>query len=91
MCDSKELRKREVGQALLPGVLAPPEPSPVERPRSARRARLSPKQKLFVEAYLQTLNGTEAARRAGYSDPNGNYAKRLLKMQKSGLKNILQK
>lgn len=72
MCDSKELRKREVGQALLPGVLAPPAPSPVERPRTARRARLSPKQKLFVEAYLQTMNATEAARRAGYYAPNNN-------------------
>ena len=70
MCDSKELRMREARQALLPGVLAPPAPS---QERAARRTRLSPKQKLFVEAYLQTLSGTEAARRAGYSDPNGNY------------------
>jgi phage terminase small subunit len=67
MCDSKELRMREARQALLPGVLAPPAPS---QERAARRTRLSPKQKLFVEAYLQTLNATEAARRSGYSDAN---------------------
>ena len=72
MCDSKELRKREVGQALLPGVLAPPAPSLEARPRTARRARLSPKQKLFVEAYLQTLNAAEAARRAGYVEAETN-------------------
>jgi phage terminase small subunit len=72
MCDSKELRKREVGQVLLPGVLAPPAPSPEARPRSTRRARLSPKQKLFVEAYLQTLNASEAARRAGYVEAETN-------------------
>ena len=70
MSDFKELRTWEARQALLPGVLAPPAPAPEARPRSARRTRLSTKQKLFVEAYLQTLNATEAARRAGYSDAN---------------------
>ena len=80
MNDINEVRRREVGQALLPGVTKQ-EPAPEERARAAqaasvraRRSRLSPKQKLFVEAYLQTLNATEAARRAGYSEPNSNYA-----------------
>ncbi len=80
MNDINEVRRREVGQALLPGVTTQ-EPTPKERVRAAqaasvraRRSRLSPKQKLFVEAYLQTLNATEAARRAGYSEPNSNYA-----------------
>ncbi len=80
MNDINEVRRREVGQALLPGVTTQ-EPTPKERARAAqaasvraRRSRLSPKQKLFVEAYLQTLNATEAARRAGYSEPNSNYA-----------------
>ena len=70
MSDFKELRTREARQALLPGVLAPPASAPEARPRAARRTRLSTKQKLFVEAYLQTLNATEAARRSGYSDAN---------------------
>ncbi len=80
MNDINKVRRREVGQALLPGVTTQ-EPTPKERARAAqaasvraRRSRLSPKQKLFVEAYLQTLNATEAARRAGYSEPNSNYA-----------------
>ena len=80
MNDINEVRRREVGQALLPGVTTQ-EHTPEERARAARaasvrarRSRLSPKQKLFVEAYLQTLNATEAARRAGYSEPNSNYA-----------------
>lgn len=29
---------------------------------------LSPKQQIFIEAYLETWNATEAARRAGYAD-----------------------
>jgi phage terminase small subunit len=31
---------------------------------------LTGKQRVFVEAYLDCLNATEAARRAGYSEPN---------------------
>lgn len=33
------------------------------------RTALTPKQRLFVDAYLVTLNATEAARRAGYRSP----------------------
>ena len=33
-------------------------------------ARLTEKQKRFVEEYLVDLNATDAARRAGYKDPN---------------------
>lgn len=75
MNDHKILKAE--GQAMLPGVPPPPEPDfaarmrpAIEASASARRSRLSPKQKIFVESYLQTMNATEAARRAGYSDPN---------------------
>lgn len=33
-------------------------------------ARLTPKQKRFVDEYLVDLNATAAAKRAGYKDPN---------------------
>lgn len=36
------------------------------------KVKLSVKQRLFVEAYLVTLNATEAARRAGYRAKNDN-------------------
>lgn len=35
-------------------------------------AKLNPKQRLFALAYLETLNASEAARRAGYSKKNAN-------------------
>ena len=37
---------------------------------------MSPKQKQFVHEYFVDLNATEAAARAGYSDPN--YGRQLL-------------
>ena len=39
---------------------------------------LTPKQKAFADAYIETGNQTEAARRAGYSDPNSQAARLLV-------------
>lgn len=43
---------------------------------SKKKRRLTGKQKAFIEAYLETLNATEAARRAGYKG-NGNTLKSI--------------
>ena len=36
-----------------------------------KQTKLNPKQKLFVEVYLQSYNASEAARQAGYSESIG--------------------
>lgn len=90
MCDSKELKISCQRQALLPGVPEPPLPpsrSPEFRRSSAlkasaasaaaRRERLSRKQRVFAEAYLQSMNGLTAARKAGYSHPESNWPRIL--------------
>ena len=84
MSDFEILNGRALEQARLPGLPAPPERDPAERTRAAteasaavRRKRLSPRQKLFVESYLQSLNASDAARRAGYADAEVN-SKRVL-------------
>lgn len=41
--------------------------------------KLSPKQKAFVDYYLETGNATEAARRAGYKQPNVQGSQNLAK------------
>ena len=50
-------------------------------------ADLTDKQQAFVEHYLACWNATEAARRAGYSDPNRN-AHRL--MVNNGIQAVIQ-
>ena len=41
--------------------------------------RLTNKQKVFVEEYLQCWNATEAARRAGYKHPNSRGPENVVK------------
>lgn len=43
-----------------------------------KQTKLNPKQKLFVEVYLQSYNASEAARQAGYSESMAN---KLMKNQ----------
>lgn len=40
--------------------------------------KLTEKQKAFADAYIETGNQTEAARRAGYKDPNANAARLMV-------------
>ena len=77
MSDIELLKRGGMEQARLPGVPEAPAPNPTERPRAERYIRLNPRQRLFVEAYLQSLNASDAARRAGYADPEVN-SKRIL-------------
>ena len=84
MSDFEILKGKSLEQARLPGLPAPPGRDPAERTRAAteasvaaRRRRLSPRQRLFVESYLQSLNASDAARRAGYADAEVN-SKRIL-------------
>ena len=77
MSDIEVLKRGGMEQARLPGVPEAPAPTPAERPRAERYIRLNPRQRLFVEAYLQSLNASDAARRAGYADPEVN-SKRIL-------------
>ena len=76
MKDFKILNKEAPAQALLPGLPEPPARvkagrtrAATEASRLARSIRLSPKQRKFVENYLESMNAAEAARRAGYSFP----------------------
>ena len=80
MSDIEVLKRGGMEQARLPGVPESPAPAPAERPRAERYIRLNPRQRLFVEAYLQSLNASDAARRAGYADPEVN-SKRILEAQ----------
>ena len=77
MSDIELLKRGGMEQARLPGVPEAPASNPAERPRAERYIRLNPRQRLFVEAYLQSLNASDAARRAGYADPEVN-SKRIL-------------
>lgn len=40
--------------------------------------KLTEKQKAFADAYIETGNQTEAARRAGYKEPNANAARLMV-------------
>jgi len=79
MKDFKILNNEAPAQALLPGLPEPPARTRAGRTRAATEAsrlarsiRLSPKQRKFVENYLESMNAAEAARRAGYSFPHEN-------------------
>ena len=50
-------------------------------PQPPKRRKLTPRQKLFVEAYLRTRNASQAARDAGYAWPRARkYGSELLKL-----------
>ena len=77
MKDFEELKDNAPTQALLPGLPELPARTragriraAAEASRLARSIRLSPKQRKFVENYLESMNGTESARRAGYRFPH---------------------